>query len=274
MMNSSPRSDSVSSKSNDLVKLNVGGTRLVTTMTTLSTRGPNFLTVLIENDKQGKICSQRDERGYYFIDRSGDVFKVVLEYLRTGHLHLPQGMSQKQIEIECDYYQVTLPKKTTNKMKREFSQKDGPTKKLSQLWKKISKVEKSVREWLQENQNFILQYCIDSLTKYDKKHASLYFSSSTGDPPFVASTGSSSVSLPCRPDPDSFWVELLCNIIANEWNISASFQGYSLCLDWAQPFLQGDSISDIYKLLKSYEVKNGYGKTLLGVSSWSAGQLY
>lgn len=50
----------------ELVRLNVGGTCITTTKTTLLSKGENFFTPLLS----GKIPTQRDETGAYFIDRS------------------------------------------------------------------------------------------------------------------------------------------------------------------------------------------------------------
>ena len=50
---------------NAIVKLNVGGTRFETSLSTLSYKGENFFTALCS----GLIPSTKDEKGFYFIDR-------------------------------------------------------------------------------------------------------------------------------------------------------------------------------------------------------------
>lgn len=49
---------------NSIVKLNIGGTKFLTTARTLS-QGENFFTGLLS----GRIPSLLDDEGYYFIDR-------------------------------------------------------------------------------------------------------------------------------------------------------------------------------------------------------------
>jgi hypothetical protein len=46
-----------------LIRLCVGGKRFITTKDTLSARGPNFLSALIENDEQGRMRAVKDDKG-------------------------------------------------------------------------------------------------------------------------------------------------------------------------------------------------------------------
>lgn len=64
----------------EIVKLNVGGVIFVTTRTTLCSKGKNFFTGLLN----GNIPSTKYE-DCLFIDRDGEHFKPVLEYLRSGN---------------------------------------------------------------------------------------------------------------------------------------------------------------------------------------------
>ena len=73
-----------------LLKFCVGGTNYMTTWTTISCRGTNFLTTLCENHYLGKLpCATID--GALFIDRSGLAFEYVLHYLRTGNITFGGG---------------------------------------------------------------------------------------------------------------------------------------------------------------------------------------
>lgn len=72
-----------------LVKLNVGGRKFETTGATLSSRGDNFLTSLVAS----QLPTLRDDDGRFFIDRSGALFEVLLEYLRTSTLQIPASVS-------------------------------------------------------------------------------------------------------------------------------------------------------------------------------------
>lgn len=47
-----------------------------------------------------------DEDGFTFIDRNGNAFESVLEYLRTGLLFIPKGISREQVAAEFDFYSL------------------------------------------------------------------------------------------------------------------------------------------------------------------------
>ena len=63
------------------IKLNVGGVKYYTTKETLQNEY-GFLSCLIKSD-----FNNVDEDGYYFIDRNGEIFKYVLDYLRNLKLN-------------------------------------------------------------------------------------------------------------------------------------------------------------------------------------------
>lgn len=77
-----------------LVQLNVGGRKFDTTEATLGARGQNFLTSLVTS----QMPSMRDSQGRFFIDRSGALFEILLEYLRTRVLRIPPNLP---IEVRC-----------------------------------------------------------------------------------------------------------------------------------------------------------------------------
>lgn len=67
-----------SSSSSHVVYLNVGGQKFVTRLQTLLSRGPNFLSALVENDLSGRISTPKDKEGYLVLDRSPQLFALVL----------------------------------------------------------------------------------------------------------------------------------------------------------------------------------------------------
>jgi hypothetical protein len=82
-----------------LIKLNVGGYKHITTESTLNSRGRsicssllskgvNFITTMLQNDREGKVACVKDDEGSIFIDRNGKAFAVILEFLRTGTIVL------------------------------------------------------------------------------------------------------------------------------------------------------------------------------------------
>lgn len=85
-----------------LVQLNVGGRKFDTTEATLGSQGSNFLTSLVTS----QMPSIRDSRGRLFINRSGTLFEVLLEYLRTRVLRIPAHIT---IEVRAFTAALFLP---------------------------------------------------------------------------------------------------------------------------------------------------------------------
>ena len=56
----------------------------------------------------GRLKIAKDTRGNYFIDRDGELFRHVLNYMRTSQLCLPESFEEfDQLSIEADFYQIT-----------------------------------------------------------------------------------------------------------------------------------------------------------------------
>ncbi|KAH3732107.1 hypothetical protein Pelo_17060 [Pelomyxa schiedti] len=100
--------------SGGIVKLNVGGRVFTTTRTTLSMPShcggggecsSSFFTVLLS----GKFSSTLDETGAFFIDRNGDLFAPILDFMRTGLLFVPPTLNPDAVYNEAEYYQIQLP---------------------------------------------------------------------------------------------------------------------------------------------------------------------
>ena len=51
-----------------------------------------------------------------FIDRDGDLFSHVLNYLRYGSIMLPPSIPQPMFDRELDYYSITAPKSSMSQM--------------------------------------------------------------------------------------------------------------------------------------------------------------
>ena len=95
----------------DRLTLNVGGRRFETTASTLGGHGssPNFFTQLIAHDERRAGGADAAAPLEYFVDRDGDAFAPVLNYLRTGQLHVPAGVSEASVREEAAFYCVPLP---------------------------------------------------------------------------------------------------------------------------------------------------------------------
>jgi len=84
------------------VKLNIGGQRFETTISTLTGNGKftTFFTSLLTHTQ---VSNE------YFIDRDGDAFGPLLSFLRTGTLHIPPTISESAVRQEADYFCIPIP---------------------------------------------------------------------------------------------------------------------------------------------------------------------
>ncbi len=101
MSESSPAlpTNSASATTSKIVKLNVGGRHFATTRTTLTSHPDSVLAKMFSDPNPAML----DEEGRYFIDRDGEVFKVILEYLRSHHL-VDFGVSKQRIRLEAEFF--------------------------------------------------------------------------------------------------------------------------------------------------------------------------
>ncbi len=90
-------------KAQSKILLDVGGRKFSTTSTTLTAEPNSMLAAMFS----GRHKLPKDDAGYYFIDRNGDHFSAVLDWLRTRELSPGLGPAQLQaLKIEADYYQL------------------------------------------------------------------------------------------------------------------------------------------------------------------------
>uniref|UniRef100_A0AC35TV50 BTB domain-containing protein n=1 Tax=Rhabditophanes sp. KR3021 TaxID=114890 RepID=A0AC35TV50_9BILA len=86
---------------NSIIKLNVGGTIFATSKTTLTWLPGTFFTSLLS----GGIDSLKDSEGAIFIDRDPQLFRIILNYLRTRHLEI-KNVDLGQLKHEAQYYNI------------------------------------------------------------------------------------------------------------------------------------------------------------------------
>ncbi|XP_060606780.1 potassium voltage-gated channel subfamily C member 3-like [Ruditapes philippinarum] len=91
-----------SDKHTDIVNLNVGGTIFVTTMRTLKSVSDTRLSGISTNSSEF-IAGQN----MYFFDRNPELFHSVLDFYRTGELHLPKHVCGLPLRNELEYWQIS-----------------------------------------------------------------------------------------------------------------------------------------------------------------------
>ena len=93
------------------VKLNVGGSKFETTLSTL-TRHPDSMLAVMFSDRH-EVPQDRD--GYVFIDRDGTHFRIILNFLRTGALDVPTSQkAASELTRELQYYQLDTSSTTAS----------------------------------------------------------------------------------------------------------------------------------------------------------------
>lgn len=86
-----------------IIKLDVGGIKYTTSIQTLIHVRTSRLYTMFNTS----IGLKRDESGYYFIDRNGEVFQYILSYLRDNTTEMMVDLSLsilKQLKLESTYY--------------------------------------------------------------------------------------------------------------------------------------------------------------------------
>ncbi|XP_034834060.1 BTB/POZ domain-containing protein KCTD3 [Maniola hyperantus] len=86
----------------EIVNLNIGGTRFSTSWHTLTWVPDTFFTALLS----GRIPTVRDETGAIFIDRDPNLFGLILNFLRTRDIDLT-NVNIRALRHECDYFGIT-----------------------------------------------------------------------------------------------------------------------------------------------------------------------
>ena len=89
----------------DIIKLNVGGIIFNTTKNTLTnTLEPNYFNSILS--KHWETCCDKDEN--IFIDRDGEYFKPILNFLRTGVIYIEPDIPQHLVFLEAEFYGINL----------------------------------------------------------------------------------------------------------------------------------------------------------------------
>ncbi|XP_069101853.1 potassium voltage-gated channel protein Shaw-like [Argopecten irradians] len=87
----------------DQVHFNIGGTKFSTTWSTLQ-KVPNSRLARLQDDAKDTQQEQRE----FFFDRNPTVFGCVLDFYRTGVLHLPETVCGRQIREELGFWEISV----------------------------------------------------------------------------------------------------------------------------------------------------------------------
>lgn len=91
----------------DVLELNVGGQVYYTRRVTLAESASPLLARLFSSTCTSSNDLARDQRGRYFIDRDGFLFRYVLDFLRDQQVVLPDRFPERRrLRREAEYYQL------------------------------------------------------------------------------------------------------------------------------------------------------------------------
>lgn len=84
----------------DLVKLNVGGVRYTVARSTLATAVGTILCRLVTDE----VGHGKDEQGHIWIDRDGDLFPYILNFIRSSATAVPLGVDRYALKQEAEFF--------------------------------------------------------------------------------------------------------------------------------------------------------------------------
>jgi uncharacterized protein YjbI with pentapeptide repeats len=98
-----------------IVTLSVGGEIFQTNLDTLTRDTNSMLSAMFS----GRHPIEKEERGYYFIDRDGKLFRYILNYLRKGELVIPPDdlILVEELRQEAQYFQLNEMLEYLDKLK-------------------------------------------------------------------------------------------------------------------------------------------------------------
>ena len=100
----------------EVVNLNIGGVVHTTSLATIQ----KFPDSMIGRMFSGKFKIPVDKNGYIVIDRDGELFRFILNYMRCGQLNLPLEFKEiDQLVVEVDFYQINPLLQELREMKRD-----------------------------------------------------------------------------------------------------------------------------------------------------------
>ena len=91
----------------NIVELNVGGVFYTTSHSTLVKEKDSLLGQIFSGQCKASPLILKDNKGKYFLDRDGVLFRYILDYLRNQKLVLPENFHEKErLKQEADYFKL------------------------------------------------------------------------------------------------------------------------------------------------------------------------
>ncbi|XP_031254200.1 FH protein interacting protein FIP2 [Pistacia vera] len=87
-----------------MIRLNIGGKKFCTTVDTLTHREPESMLAAMFSGRH-TVC-QDSEKGYIFVDRDGEHFRHILNWLRDGVVPTLSEPEYSELLREAEYYQL------------------------------------------------------------------------------------------------------------------------------------------------------------------------
>lgn len=87
----------------EIVYLNVGGQKFATSKQTLISVENTYFTSLLSHEN-GLISALKDRDDCFFIDRDPDLFRIILNYLRSGQLYQIDNVNLDTLLHEAEFY--------------------------------------------------------------------------------------------------------------------------------------------------------------------------
>ena len=138
----------------DRVRFNVGGKEITTTRNLINQQPDSMLSTII-SDTWNKSNSDSDDKPI-FIDRSGDIFHYVLEYLRYGSIFLPTSIPTEMFTRELEYYLLKYDVLTITDGDQRFAaqkkEHDALKKKYADIQKKLWTAKQEIENTLKETE--------------------------------------------------------------------------------------------------------------------------
>lgn len=99
----------------NIVELNVGGVFYTTSLSTLVKEKESLLGQIFSGQCKAAPTILKDNKGKYFLDRDGVLFRYVLDYLRNQKLVLPENFHEKErLKQEADFFKLPNMAKCIN----------------------------------------------------------------------------------------------------------------------------------------------------------------